>query len=180
MSEDASANFGILIAYLIPGATVLLGFSQFSPLLQGWFAATPQDAPTLGGFLYLSVASLAAGMTINAVRWAVVDTLHARTGLPLPPLDFSQLGPNVGAYSLLIEIHYQHFQFHSNMLIATAIAYSCYRIRLGLPGPWGWPDAGVAALEVIFFAMSRDTLRKYYTRSGQLLASLPAATNRRR
>ena len=67
---------------------------------------TPTEAPTIGGFLYLTVASLAAGMTVSAIQWAVVDTLHSLTGLPLPPLDFSRLGKNVAAYGLLIEIHY--------------------------------------------------------------------------
>ena len=54
-------TFGPLIAYLVSGATVLFGFSQFSPTLRTWFAVTPADAPTIGGFLYLTVASLAAG-----------------------------------------------------------------------------------------------------------------------
>jgi len=67
-------NFGPLIAYLVPGTIVLLGLSQFSPAVRVWFAATPADAPTVGGFLYLTLASLAAGMTVSALRWALVDT----------------------------------------------------------------------------------------------------------
>ena len=55
-------NFGPLIAYLVPGATVLAGVSPFSPTLQGWLAATPVAAPSIGGFLYATVASLAVGM----------------------------------------------------------------------------------------------------------------------
>ena len=42
----SNSNFGPLIAYLVPGATVLLGFSLFSPVLRSWFAATPADVPT--------------------------------------------------------------------------------------------------------------------------------------
>ena len=34
----------------------------------------------------------------------------------------------------------------------------------------GWLDAGFVVLEAIFFATSRDTLRRYYARSQQLLA----------
>ncbi len=44
-------------------------------------------------------------MTVSVIRWAVVDTLHSVTGLPLPPFDFSPLGQNVDAYAMLIEIH---------------------------------------------------------------------------
>lgn len=171
MSDVSRANFGPLVAYLVPGATVLLGFSQFSPVLQSWFAATATDVPTIGGFLYLTVASIAAGMTVNAIRWVTMDTVHRLTGIGLPALDFSRLGPNVEAFSLLIEIHYHHYQFHANMVVATAIAYICYRVRQGVFSPVGLVDVGFIVLEAIFFAMSRDTLRKYYTRSAQLLSA---------
>jgi hypothetical protein len=163
-------NFGPLIAYLVPGATTLGGFSQFSPALQSWFAATPADAPTIGGFLYLTAASLAVGMTISAIRWVLVDAVHGFTGVAPPRLDFSTLDRKVDALSLLIELHYRHFQFYANMFVASAIAYGCYRVKLGGPLPLGWLDIGFVLLEGIFFVTSRDTLRKYYVRSEQLLA----------
>ena len=56
------------------------------------------------------------------------------------------------------------------MLVAMAIAYICYRVGLGGLRPLGWPDMGALFLAVVFFVTSRDTLRKYYLRSGQLLA----------
>ena len=95
----------------MPGATVLLGFSPFSQTLRQWFAATPGGAPSLGGFLYLTVASLATGMTVSAVRWAMIDTLHAHTGIAPPRLDFSMLADRVDAFALLIDIHYRHYQY---------------------------------------------------------------------
>ena len=162
-------NFGPLIAYLVPGVTVLAGVSPFSPTLQGWLAATPDTAPSIGGFLYATVASLAVGMTLSAFRWALVDTAHRLTGLAPPVLDFSQLGENVDAFVLLIEIHYRHYQFYANMLLATAVAYACYRVRLG-GCAIGWPDLGVLVVEAVFLLTSRDTLRKYYTRTHQLLS----------
>lgn len=170
MQAVSNDNFGPLIAYLVPGATVLFAFSQFSPTLQIWFATAPADVPTIGGFLYMTVSSIAAGMTVSALRWAVVDTLHRYMGLPIPTLDFSQLGANVNAFVLLIEIHYRHYQFYGNMFVATAIAYLCYRIKHGGILPLGWIDAGFLVLEFVFLATSRDTLKKYYVRSSQLLS----------
>lgn len=169
MQSVSNDNFGPLVAYLVPGATVLLGLRPYFPVLQHWFAAVPPDAPTLGGFLYLTVASLAAGMTVSAVRWAVIDTIHAATGLQPPVLDFSRLHGNVDGLALLIDIHYRHFQFYANMQVATVIAYLCHRAYYGFAGTNAWFDAGVLAIEVVFFLASRDTLRKYYTRSQQLL-----------
>lgn len=163
-------SFGPLVAYLIPGATALLGFQQHSSVLRNWFASVPPDAPTLGGFLYLTVAALAVGMTVSAVRWALVDKLHALTGLPAPVLNFSSLDGRVDAFTLLIEIHYRHYQFYANMFVATAIAYAAYRTYGGFHG-LRLLDAGFLAIEIIFFLTSRDTLRKYYSRSQQLMSN---------
>jgi hypothetical protein len=124
-------TFGPLVAYLVPGATVLWGLSPFSPTLHAWFAGWSETALTIGGFLYLTVAAVATGMIVSAIRRAVVDTLHAWTGLPPPSLDFARLGENVEAFQLLIEIHYRHYQHFSNMFVATPIAYICHRVAHG-------------------------------------------------
>jgi hypothetical protein len=68
MQSVSNDTFGPLIAYLVPGATALYGLSPYVPAVQSWFACTPGDAPTIGGFLYLTVAALAVGMTVSAVR----------------------------------------------------------------------------------------------------------------
>jgi hypothetical protein len=169
MQSISNDNFGPLVAYLLPGATALLGLRPYSPVLQNWFAALPPDAPTIGGFLYLTLASLAAGMTVSAVRWALVDKIHEVSGLKAPTLDFAALHGRVDAMTLLIEIHYRHYQFYANMFVATAVAYVGHRAFAGF-GQVGWIDAGVIVIECIFFMTSRDTLRKYYSRSQQLMS----------
>jgi hypothetical protein len=170
MQSVSNDTFGPLIAYLVPGATVLIGVSPFSPTLEQWFATAPSVSPTLGGFLYISILSLAVGMAVSAFRWLLIDTLHGLTGLPPPALDFAKLERNVEAFTLLIELHYRHYQFYANMLIATALTYGCYRARLGGLSV-GWIDLGLLVLEGAFFVTSRDNLRKYYSRSQQLLSS---------
>lgn len=175
MQSVTNDTFGPLIAYLIPGAVALLGLSPFLPAVETWFAATPDRAPTIGGFLYLTVASLAAGMVLNAVRWAVIDSLHARTGLPPPPRDFSRLGPNVEAMRLLIEIHYRHYQHYANLVAAAAVAWAAHRTAVGWAAPAGPPDLAALALVPVLFAASRDTLRKYHERTAQLLGGPTAS-----
>lgn len=173
MQGVSNDTFGPLVAYLVPGATALTGLAPFLPPVQTWLASAPGTTPTIGGFLYLTIAAVAVGMTVSAVRWVVVDMLHAETGLRPPPLDFSQLGPNVEAMRLLIEIHYTHYRFYANMAVATAVAWAGYRTASGWATPPNILDLAVLVLEPIFLATSRDTLRKYYTRLGQLL---PPAT----
>lgn len=178
MQSISNANFGPLIAYLVPGATALWGISEFSPTIRSWFAVTPANSPTISGFLYLTVAALAVGMTITAIRWAIVDRLHAVTGLRPPDLNFSQLAGRVDAFALLIDIHYRHYQCYANMSVATLVAYLCHRIASGAMLSLGAIDLGFVALEGVFLMTSRDTLRKYYARTQQLLA-VPGRTKRR-
>jgi hypothetical protein len=118
---------------------------------------------------------VAAGLTVSAVRWMVIDRLHHMTGIPYPDWDFSRLQKSISAFSTLIEIHYRHYQFYANMLVAVVFLYCCRRTALGFwTAPFGWTDAAFLALAVIFYVTSRDTLRKYYDRGRALLSERPS------
>jgi hypothetical protein len=170
MQSVSKDTFGPLIAYLVPGATVLLGLSPYSATLRSWLAAAPSGAPSIGGFLYLTVAALSAGMVAGAVRWATVDPVLRLAGVRPPSIDFGGLGRNVEAFAMLIEIHYRHYLFYANMIVATAVAYTAYRIGPGGHAAPNGLDLAVLALEGVFAAAAKDTLSKYYARSRQLLA----------
>jgi len=172
MSTLSSQNFGLIIAYLLPGFVALWGVSYFSPTVEGWIAASQQDLPTVAGFMYVTLASLAAGVTVSAVRWAIIDHLHHATGIVPPAWRFAHLEGKLQGYLTLIENHYRYYQFYANMFIAAAFAFSA---RLFVEGPaFPRPVAamcGFLILEMILFAGSRDTLHKYYSRTQQLLNS---------
>lgn len=102
----------------------------------------------------------------------VVDRVHARTGLVAPTLNFAHLPGRVAEFQLLIEIHYRHYQFYANMLVAVALAYLGHRLTVGFARP-GWLDLATVLVEPVFFLTSRDTLAKYYTRTAQLLSRSP-------
>jgi hypothetical protein len=113
IKESSLESFGLLIAYVLPGVIALLGVSYFSDPVRSWLGSSAADAPTVGGFLYVTLASIAAGLTASTVRWLIVDTLHHWTGIRQPRWDFSRLQANVGAFDVLIEIHYKFYQFYA-------------------------------------------------------------------
>jgi hypothetical protein len=122
--------------------------------------------------MYLTLASLAAGLTVSAVRWALIDHLHHVTGIAPPAWKFAHLEGKLQGYLTLIENHYRYYQFYANMFVAAAFADG---VRLFCEGNL-FPDhlmatCGFLALELVLFAGSRDTLQKYYTRTQQLLNS---------
>lgn len=170
MGELTARNFGLLIAYLIPGFICLWGLSPHVPQLHAWLAGAATPGPTLGGFLFVTIASVAAGLTASAVRWAVLDSIHAATGIQRPAWNDRSLSDKLTAFDYLVEQHYRYYQFYGNTLVATAFAYVAWRLSLA-SRPSLWLDFGVALLELVFLAGSRDALRKYYGRASLLLGT---------
>jgi hypothetical protein len=173
MNALSNQNFGLIIAYLLPGFVSLWGVSYFSPTVESWINVHQQPgSPSVAGFMYVTLASLAAGVTVSAVRWALIDHLHHATGIVPPVWKFAHLEGKLQGYLTLIENHYRYYQFYANMFVAAAFAYWA---RLFSEGP-AFPrpitaTCGFLALEMILFAGSRDTLQKYYSRTQQLLNS---------
>jgi hypothetical protein len=162
----SSDNFGLLIAYLLPGYAALWGLQPFVPGLDGWLGALPSAAPTVGGFLHSTVAAVAAGMTVSTIRWLAIDSVHHATGLRPPAWDFSRLRESAAAFDLVVEHYYRYYQFHANTLVSLLLVFAGRRWVSETLGPG---DLGLLALMAVFFAGSRNTLRRYYTRGGQLL-----------
>lgn len=91
MKDISYASFGLLIAYIVPGFTALWGLSAVSGTVRSWLGADPATAPTIAGFFYATLASIAAGVTVSTVRWLVIDSIHRAMGLDWPQWDFSRL-----------------------------------------------------------------------------------------
>lgn len=166
-------NFGLLIAFILPGFVSLAGASYFSPTIAGWMTVAPQADPSVGGFLYVALGSLAAGMIASAFRWLVIDTLHHRQGLHPPTLDFSRLQENLAAFELAVEHNYRHYQFYANMIPATLFYSAADQIQ---EGRWTVPSLiCLAVLEAVLWVTSGDCLRRYYQRTSQLLSTATPA-----
>lgn len=74
MSEIRRDNFGVIIAYLLPGMIALWGISFLSETVRAWFGATGENAATVGGFMHVALASLAAGLLVGAVGDCGLDS----------------------------------------------------------------------------------------------------------
>ena len=170
MRELSGKNFGVLIAYLLPGFVSLWAVAMFSPAVDAWLTSKPNAQPTVGGFLYTTLGSLSGGLTVSAVRWAVVDTFHHATGLVPPAWDFSKLRDRLDAFEALVENHYRYYQFYSNMLVAVFLSRAT---RIGTVCSTDRLQIVLLLLACVFLAASRDTLGKYYGRASQLLGTRP-------
>jgi len=169
MGEVLGRGFGLCIAYVVPGLVALWGVSVIEPSVGVWLKSASESGPSVGSFLFVLLASIAAGLTASAVRWAVVDSVHRWMGLKAPRWRISELQDKLEAYQVLVEHHYRHYQFYSNTLVSGTFAFAADVSVRGRSGGGAWMIVGWAMLAVVFFAASRDTLRKYYTRVAELL-----------
>ncbi len=174
MGGLSERNFGLLIAYVLPGIVCLAGLSPFSPMIRSWLAVTGPSAPSVAGFCFVTLAALAAGLVISAVRWATVDTIHHRTGVTRPVWEDAVLAQKLDAFDYIVENHYRYYQFYANMLVALPFSYAALRVAGSSYVTFGiWSDLMTVVLCGVLFAGSRDALRKYYRRSARLLGEQP-------
>jgi hypothetical protein len=161
-------DFGVLIAYVLPGFLALWATTYAPGPLDAWFGGPAAGPPTVGGFLFTSVAAVAAGIAVGVIRWLLIDALHHRTGLPPPAWDFALLAERAEAFALVVDHYYRYYQCYGGMVVSLALVLAARRWSLGFAVPDA-PDLMLLVLLVVFFLASRDSLRRYYVRGGQLL-----------
>lgn len=169
MEDGLHRNFGLVIAYLLPGLILLNGVGDLWPSFSPWLSSNPEAMSSVGGFLHLALASLAAGLVISAIRWAAIDSIHHVTGLSMPQMDFSELQEKLDAFQLAVEHYYRYYQFYSNTLVAVLVVGVVSHWQAGA---WKLATYGIVfGLEAVLFFASRDSLGRYYSRTKVLLGA---------
>lgn len=175
MKDITDKNFGVVIAFWLPGVILLWGLSYSYPGVSRWLnQASGSESPSVGGFLYLTLASLAVGLIVSAVRWMIVDKfLQCVTGLREPQFDFGKLKDKeaFAVFLGVVENHYRFYQYYSNTLVAVMSAFITYLIIQGPKTISGlvWV-AFIVACPALLWA-SYDCLKKYYSKSEQIASS---------
>jgi len=164
-------NFGLVIAYILPGFVVVSGAAFLFPAVRSLLTPTLGLADGVESTAFVALATLFAGITVSALRWLLVDTFHHWTGLRRPEWDDASLPSKLPAFRAIVEDHYRFYQGHANLAVAIACVYVAWRVQQPPFAPWA--DEAFLMIEFLFLASSRDNLRKYYARSARLLGSLP-------
>ena len=167
MHGFSDKNFGLLIAFVMPGFVALHAIAQFNLTVAGWLAAHPAQA-SFSGYLFTITASLGFGLLVSAVRWLLVDTFFHLTMVKPPSWDFSLLDEKLAAFDALVVSHYRYYQFYANLAVVIPIWLWVFS------GPLFNDDLARLLLatilaECLLLTASRDALAKYYRRAEALL-----------
>jgi hypothetical protein len=163
--ELTDKNFGSIIAFWLPGFVLLWGLSFSNTEIAKWLFST--STPSVGGFLYLTVASLALGLIISAIRYQTIDFVLSRFA-HFPEIDFAKLKDKDihAAFLAIVENHYRYYQYYSNTLVAAVIAVVSYVLGVKSPPCWAWLVLGI--LFVVLFFASWDCFKKYRERGSKV------------
>src|SRR5438105_9446240 len=126
---DTSINqFGLMVAYLLPGFIGLAGIAPFVPIVATWLRPLNQSTASLAAPVYAVLAATTIGMIVSCFRWLLIDHILHWTGVRAPTWDDTLLEERVTAFNYLVENHYRYFQFLANTLVAIIFAYSLNRL----------------------------------------------------
>jgi hypothetical protein len=165
--DNLTRQFGLIVAYLLPGFIALAGIAPLIPVVSSWLEPLNQGI-AIGPPIYALMAATAAGMVVSCFRWLLIDQVHALTGVPSPALNYRALEKQMTAFNYWVEQNYRYHQFYANALIAILFAYGVNRLlKTSLLLGFG-TDLGVFILCAVLFAGSRDALLKFRRRVGQL------------
>ena len=174
MKDVNSGNFGLLIAYLIPGFIALFGVAHLSPTLSTWLSTTPVSGPTMSGFLFSTFAATGAGLVVNAVRWHLVDPIHYVTGVPRKTWDYPRLPNQVQAFQFLITNQFRYYECYANTMVSVAFAVGVWLTTSSvLTAEF---CATILVIEFVLWSASRRTLSNYHRRIAAFLDHLDSRT----
>jgi hypothetical protein len=175
--EGISKNrqFGVLIAYLLPGFIALAGMAPLFPVVSRWLHPVE---PGFGPPLYALLAATAIGQILSCFRWLFIDQFHRLMGVQRPEWDDSLLDDRLNGFDYLVQSHFRYYEFCGNTLLAVLFAYGLNRFLGTLPFLGVGTDLGMLVLATVLFAASRDALAKYYTRTGRLVGLVAEKASR--
>ena len=186
MQQDhLGKSFGLVIAFLVPGMIGLYAASLHVPIFQSWFEAAAGARTTVGGFLFIVIASSGTGVFLSGVRWYVLEWLIKR-GVSTKH-DTSKRGETQTelVYQNMRQQHYDFYLFYSNTLVALVVLWASWlpsQLPILTAWPFSWATAkpivvtmlGVAAGWVLY-ASAKDAYKRYQKKRTAVLELAPKA-----
>lgn len=175
--KSGAESFGVVIAFLAPGFVALWGASYHVVIIREWLSIREGSAPVIGGFLFITLASIATGVAVSGFRWVMIDTLWCGICKAKKyEFNFKNLPGREDAFSLINENHYRYYLYYANMLIAVLITYvsrffaRCFQEQDLLNKREFFLLVAMFIVEIVLGIGAWDARRKFYERGKDILS----------
>ncbi len=168
VEETLHRSFGYIVAYILPGLVALWAASLIWNQIPISTYLDSRAELSASAWLFVIFGSLGIGLIVSSVRWLLIDAIHHRTGIVSPKIDFARLQDRQDAFLTAVEHNYRYYQFYANLFVS--LVFALFASLAQVSGLWSAKTYGaVIALSALLFIASRDCLRRYYARLGQVL-----------
>ncbi len=127
--DNVTKTFGYIIAFVCPGFVGVWALSFVDARVTPWLERAAKSNTSVGDFLVLVAASIAAGVFLQGFAWLLFDKVILKTFKKAVPEKLAEelkpfrADPNVREVTeTCVEHHYRYYQFYSNTLVAGAFA----------------------------------------------------------
>jgi hypothetical protein len=190
VNQISTNNFGIVIAFIIPGIILLLGLAGVVPAIETLlWANADSTAPSVVGAIYLLIVSIGLGVLISGLRYFTIDTLlrwssgRYKIGCKLPAISYANLAGKQAEYTGLIENYYKFYQFYANSLVALIITFVLIATTenkiFDFPSDTSYPYFTDLFISGLLFFSANDSFKKYCKNTEELLKAKGTANDKR-
>lgn len=165
--ERIELNFGLVIAYIVPG---LIGLYSLAPHSQAIRTLLGGNNYSLSAqaLVPLLLLAIAAGIIINAVSGIILKPMIIISGVEEIDPDYSRLkSKDIEKFKEFTNQTYRYYQCYSNMLIALIMFFISYRCKIT-----GIKLGFIVLLTIpILFCAARSSLKQSYKVMSDLIPS---------
>jgi hypothetical protein len=174
-------DFGLFMAYILPGFVAVFALTYISPWARQVFNLVLSKDSSVGATFIIFLAALAIGIIVSALRGLVLDAIQFKSGVSrLPQINLGKIrDPNVlSAFKEAINNVYRFSQFYGNMAVALTMLLAFKFIIAGDSIASSWAVFTCLVITIVALVVShRRQLKETYVAMSKILAeSISAPT----
>ena len=120
MVQIAPINFGLIIAYVLPGTVGIYSLRYLSDHVNLLWQALESGQAMAGPLVVLGIASLVVGLTVSSLRVVVLEGIFYRTGVRKATISYEKIAAaeKLELFKEMVENVYRYHQFYGNVMLS--------------------------------------------------------------
>jgi hypothetical protein len=118
MVQFEPINFGVLIAFILPGSVAVYGLRYVSPRISALWGMLETGQLIIGPLILLALLTLAVGLIVSSLRTVVLERIFYLTCVQEQKINYKEIADHKDFFKEMIENVYRYEQFYGNVFLA--------------------------------------------------------------
>src|SRR5258708_34272697 len=120
MAQFEPIDFGIVIAFILPGSVAVYGLRYVSPRISALWSMLESGQVVIGPLILLALATLAVGLIVSSLRVVLLEPIFHVIGVRQEQVDYQKLAnaDQREFFKEMIKNVYRYEQFYGNTFLA--------------------------------------------------------------